>query len=185
MSYKWKSRYLGTIKRLRKHPGNITCFAGLSVAFNAILTLCIKSKNYKWALACRVTNCRFHGYEVVKIILHLQFRVMKNASQIIALSSLFGCPQHSPEEVSNKAHWNGNRPATGIEKSAEISSAGLERLLFSSAFSELTGTLEIIFFHSDPVTIDCIHIPVKACFLFTFIKGTTENTSLSWTSSLS
>jgi hypothetical protein len=110
---------------------------------------------------------------------------MKNASRIIALSSRFGFPQHSPEEVSNKTHWTGNRPATGIEKSTEISAAGLERLLFSSAFSALTGTLEIIFIHSDPVAIGCVHIPVKACFLFTFIKGTKENMSLSWTSSLS
>jgi hypothetical protein len=136
-------------------------------------------------LAGRVTNCRFHGYKSVISILHLQFRVMKNASRILALSSHFAFPQHSPEEVSNKTHWTGNRPASGIEKSSEISAAGLERFLFSSAFSELTGTLEIIFIHSDPVTIGCMHIPVKARFLFTFIKGTKGNANLSWTSSLS
>jgi hypothetical protein len=110
---------------------------------------------------------------------------MKNASRIIALSSRFDFPQHSPEEVSNKKHSTGNMTTNGNEKSSEISAAGLELLLFSSAFSTLTGTLEIIFIHSDPVAISCINIPVKACFLFTFIKGTKNSMSLSWTSSLS
>jgi hypothetical protein len=110
---------------------------------------------------------------------------MKNESRIIALSSRFDFPLHSPEEVSNKKYWTGNRPTNGIEKSSDISAAGFECVLFSSAFSALTGTFELIQIHSDPAVVGRIQIPVKACFLLTFIKSKKNNSSLIWTSSLS
>ena len=109
---------------------------------------------------------------------------MKNASRIITVVNRLSFPQHSLEEIGNKPHWTGNKPAKEIEKSFEISGVH-ESLLFSSVLSTLTGTLEIIFINNESPTAGCISIPVKAGFLFTFIKGTKGNMSLPWSSSLS
>jgi hypothetical protein len=109
---------------------------------------------------------------------------MKNASRIITVVNRLSFPQHSLEEIVNKPRWTGNKPAREIEKSLEISGVH-ESLLFSSVFSTLTGTLEIIFISNESPAAGYINIPVKACFLFTFIKGTKGNMSLPWSSSLS
>jgi hypothetical protein len=107
---------------------------------------------------------------------------MKNASRIITVVNRLSFPQL--EEMRNKPRWTGNKPAKEIEKSFEISGVH-ESLLFSSVFSTLTGTLEIIFINNESPVAGCISIPVKAGFLFTFIKGTKGNMSLPWSSSLS